>query len=172
MNKIQSHIATSECLHINSEISSSENLISVPFKELETDQSVADIIVNENKDLKEILKTNVKQLSQKSSVGSFHNISNTTLPRFKNYDYNFTEQVGINEDLLEPQITQTSEATETDLNTAHLIQTLQGIQYIRKLEYEDFRDNSKCILLPPCSLFSSPKTTKTVIFDLDETLIH
>lgn len=149
MNKIQSHNSTNEYLPVNSEISVSNNIVCFPFKGLVTEQSAGDNVYKGNDDLNEMHQMNIKQLSDKSSVGSFQNITNSNLPQFKNYDYNFTEQVGVNEEFFGPQITETSESTETDLNTAHLIQTLQGIQFIRQLEYEDVRDNSKCVLLPP-----------------------
>lgn len=56
--------------------------------------------------------------------------------------------------------------TESDLHKAHLIQTLQGIQYMNQLEYKNYRNKVKGIYLPPSRLFPTPDTTKTVIFDL------
>jgi hypothetical protein len=56
--------------------------------------------------------------------------------------------------------------TESDLHKAHLIQTLQGIQYINSLDYYKFKNKVKGIYLPPSKLFPTPETTKTVIFDL------
>jgi CTD small phosphatase-like protein 2 len=53
----------------------------------------------------------------------------------------------------------------------HLIQTLQSLQYVKQHltsppHEEIFR---KRVVLPP---FKQPWITKTIVFDLDETLVH
>lgn len=60
---------------------------------------------------------------------------------------------------------------QSELHKAHLIQTLQAIQYIRTLS-NNHSLHGKLVDLPPHSKFPNPKTTKTIIFDLDETLVH
>ena len=57
------------------------------------------------------------------------------------------------------------------MHKAHLIQTLQAIQYIRTL-VPNHSLESKYVNLPASPKFWSPEETKTIIFDLDETLIH
>lgn len=60
---------------------------------------------------------------------------------------------------------------QSELHKAHLIQTLQAIQYIRTLA-SDHSLKGKKVNLPPHPNFDSANTTKTIIFDLDETLVH
>lgn len=63
------------------------------------------------------------------------------------------------------------EEHQSELHKAHLIQTLQAIQYIRTLN-DHFNLDGKYVNLPDHPKFDSPETTKTIIFDLDETLVH
>ena len=63
------------------------------------------------------------------------------------------------------------EEHQTELHKAHLIQTLQAIQYINTLSW-DHSLEGKYVNLPPNPLFRTPDQTKTIIFDLDETLVH
>lgn len=60
---------------------------------------------------------------------------------------------------------------QSELHKAHLIQTLQAIQYIKTLPQTHSLDD-KYVNLPPNLKFTAPETTKTIIFDLDETLVH
>lgn len=70
-----------------------------------------------------------------------------------------------------PHEVQDEEEHQSELHKAHLIQTLQAIQYIKSLPTDHSLDG-KYVNLPPHHLFDSPETTKTIIFDLDETLVH
>lgn len=63
------------------------------------------------------------------------------------------------------------EEHQSELHKAHLIQTLQAIQYIKTLPMTHKLDG-KFVNLPPHHLFPTAETTKTIIFDLDETLVH
>jgi len=63
------------------------------------------------------------------------------------------------------------EEHQSELHKAHLIQTLQAIQYIRTLPNKHSL-KGKHVNFPPHPLFETPETTKTIIFDLDETLVH
>ena len=66
-------------------------------------------------------------------------------------------------------MTQQSNEESEELHKAHLIQTLQGIQYINGVVAPDdsyFFD--KQVVLPP----SQHPHEKVIIFDLDETLVH
>lgn len=150
-------------------------LNSVNFYGLDSSlNNISEIHVKEtyNNDLYEILKTNMEPLSEKSMESyttSQENESSENLPLFKNYDYNFTEQVYIKDNMFgtteaEEQVTEGW--SEDDLHKAHLIQTLQGLQFVRGLEPLDYIDPSKAVHLPPSKLFSSPETTRTLIFDL------
>ena len=53
----------------------------------------------------------------------------------------------------------------------HLIQTLQSLQYVKNYLQQPSYDQiySKRVNLPP---FRKPHINKTIIFDLDETLVH
>lgn len=66
---------------------------------------------------------------------------------------------------------QDEEENQSELHKAHLIQTLQAIQYIQTLP-GDHSLEGKYIEFPPHPMFPSPESTKTIIFDLDETLVH
>lgn len=66
---------------------------------------------------------------------------------------------------------QDEEEHQSELHKAHLIQTLQAIQYIKSLPTDHSLDG-KYVDLPPHHLFETSETTKTIIFDLDETLVH
>lgn len=154
----------------------------ISFKALETDsQRFSDIVVKEtqNYELNEILKTNMEPLSEKSfessSVSVVKQRDNENAPRFKNYELNHTEHVDTKNDLLNTKSEDGDESVDsirTDLNTAHLIQTLQGIQFVRALNTSMYTGMSKDVYLPPSKLFPDAESTKTLIFDLDETLIH
>ena len=72
-----------------------------------------------------------------------------------------------------------SQPRESELHKSHLIQTLQALQYVRALEQGATSDpddlvsmqlelQSKLVDLPPLR----PGISKTVVFDLDETLVH
>lgn len=63
------------------------------------------------------------------------------------------------------------EEHQSELHKAHLIQTLQAIQYIKSLP-NDHSLEEKYVNFPPHPLFDTPEETKTIIFDLDETLVH
>ncbi|CDW72048.1 nli interacting factor-like phosphatase family protein [Stylonychia lemnae] len=59
----------------------------------------------------------------------------------------------------------------TELHKLHLLQTLQSLQYIKQVERPSEDEISKkSIFLPPPRIPQQQK--KTLIFDLDETLIH
>lgn len=60
---------------------------------------------------------------------------------------------------------------QSELHKAHLIQTLQAIQYIKTLSASHSLEG-KYLNLPDHPSFESPESTKTIIFDLDETLVH
>ena len=136
--------------------------------------NISEIHVKEtyNNELNEILKTNMEPLSEKSMESyttSQEGESTENLPLFKNYDYNFTEQVYIKDNMFgtteaEEQITEIM--SKDDLHKAHLIQTLEGLQFVRGLQHEDYVDHNKAVYLPPSKLFRTPETTKTLIFDL------
>ena len=66
---------------------------------------------------------------------------------------------------------QEEEEQQSDLHKAHLIQTLQAIQYIKSLP-NNHRLDGKFVSFPPHPSFDSDANTKTIIFDLDETLVH
>ena len=70
-----------------------------------------------------------------------------------------------------PPIAIEEEESQSELHKAHLIQTLQAIQYIKTLPNNHSLDGLY-VNLPPHAYFSGPETTKTIIFDLDETLVH
>lgn len=58
----------------------------------------------------------------------------------------------------------------SDVHKMHMIQTLQGLLFIRSLpEVTQEEINSKKIFLPPPD---SPHKKKVIVFDLDETLVH
>ena len=63
------------------------------------------------------------------------------------------------------------EENQTELHKAHLIQTLQAIQYIRTLP-NNYNLEGKYVEFPSHPLFEGAENHKTIIFDLDETLIH
>jgi Dullard-like phosphatase family protein len=67
--------------------------------------------------------------------------------------------------------TNDEEEHQSELHKAHLIQTLQAIQYIKSLPNDHSLDG-KYVNFPPHPLFDTPEETKTIIFDLDETLVH
>lgn len=154
----------------------------IPLKVVDSNlQNISEIYIKDtlNWELNEILKTNIEPLSEESSLlispGSESNCK-ANLPLFKNYDYNLTEQVYLKDEIFTNIIvTQENEgvgSSDTDLHRAHLLQTLQGIEYVRSLSYSDYQSKTKPVYLPPCKLFKSAEATKTLIFDLDETLIH
>ena len=58
----------------------------------------------------------------------------------------------------------------SDVHKMHMIQTLQGLLFIRSLpEVSKEEINSKKVFLPPPN---DPKKQKVIVFDLDETLVH
>ena len=58
----------------------------------------------------------------------------------------------------------------SDVHKMHMIQTLQGLLFIRSLaEVSEEEINQKKVLLPPPD---HPSKTKVIVFDLDETLVH
>ena len=57
-----------------------------------------------------------------------------------------------------------------DLHRIHLLQTLQALEYLKTVEPPPVSSlASKRVFLPP---FKGPQFSKTLIFDLDETLVH
>ena len=57
-----------------------------------------------------------------------------------------------------------------DLQKVHLLQTLQSLQYIKSIQPPSLDQiASRSVKLPP---YRSEEVKKTIIFDLDETLIH
>lgn len=61
------------------------------------------------------------------------------------------------------------EEETNDLHKAHLIQTLQAIQYINTIKPPGLDYfNGRFVEIPP----SKHPHNKTIIFDLDETLVH
>lgn len=65
---------------------------------------------------------------------------------------------------------QPEEEEENELHKIHMLQSLQALQYMKGVEVPDEEELSdKFVYLPP---FKNPKFTKTLIFDMDETLIH
>lgn len=61
-------------------------------------------------------------------------------------------------------------ANFSDIHKMHMIQTLQGLLFIRSLaEVSKEEINRKKVYLPPPD---DPKKKKVIVFDLDETLVH
>eukprot|EP00344_Euplotes_crassus_P006672 CAMPEP_0197003356 /NCGR_PEP_ID=MMETSP1380-20130617/7649_1 /TAXON_ID=5936 /ORGANISM="Euplotes crassus, Strain CT5" /LENGTH=321 /DNA_ID=CAMNT_0042421843 /DNA_START=694 /DNA_END=1659 /DNA_ORIENTATION=- len=65
---------------------------------------------------------------------------------------------------------QNEEEEENELHKIHMLQSLQALQYMKKVRLppiDELRD--KMVFLPPPK---NPNIKKTLIFDMDETLIH
>lgn len=62
------------------------------------------------------------------------------------------------------------EEEENELHKIHMLQSLQALQYMKNIEMPRLDELSdKFVYLPPPK---NPNITKTLIFDMDETLIH
>lgn len=62
------------------------------------------------------------------------------------------------------------EEEENELHKIHMLQSLQALQYMKNIETPSLEELSdKFVYLPPPK---NPNITKTLIFDMDETLIH
>ena len=69
---------------------------------------------------------------------------------------------------VQPQ--QQDEEEENELHKIHMLQSLQALQYLKKVPLPPIEElNEKLVFLPPPKL---PHIKKTLIFDMDETLIH
>lgn len=65
---------------------------------------------------------------------------------------------------------QNEEDEENELHKIHMLQSLQALQYMKKVSLPPVEDLSdKFVYLPPPK---NPLNKKTLIFDMDETLIH
>lgn len=62
------------------------------------------------------------------------------------------------------------EEEENELHKIHMLQSLQALQYMKKVPLPPMEElKSRFVFLPPPKI---PHTKKTLIFDMDETLIH
>lgn len=62
------------------------------------------------------------------------------------------------------------EEEENELHKIHMLQSLQALQYMKKVPLPPIEElEDKLVFLPPPKL---PHIKKTLIFDMDETLIH
>lgn len=152
----------------------SERLSTVeePFKgfKVETNRT-QDIITNEanHNDQVKSEKYNEKSVSDVSKrslliQNNKNKMKNINL--FKTFNCSYIEPLYVNSDTFEGTEEDISDVgTEKDLHKAHLIQTLLGIQYVNSLNMNDYQ-SYKSVYLPPSKHFSTPETTKTIIFDL------
>jgi len=133
------------------------------------------------KKTKNTQKHDTKILSNVKGHGSTGGAESSQTPSEEdilNYeDYNLDAWKG--KDFLDPEIAQQEEEEEpeetantnfSDVHKMHMIQTLQGLLFIKSLpEVSQEEIDSKKIYLPPPD---NPNKKKVIVFDLDETLVH
>lgn len=114
----------------------------------------------ENNTITEDVDAENAEESNRISTSTINSISTNREGDVQQYDYDEEQKARFEN---EPE-------EENELHQIHMLQSLQALQYMKGIEIPPIEELAdKMVVLPK---FKHPGITKTLIFDMDETLIH